>query len=482
MKPYNLISVIVFGMFIANAPAQSPAPVEKNPQYYDQTGIPLEVEPPDQSLAKIVIVAGKASHGPGDHEFFAGSVLLANFLKQTPGVFPVLVRDGWPHNEAIFSGARSIVFYLDGSGDHPMMDPARREIIRREIQNGCGYVNLHYALEYTPEVAKEILPWVGGCYEPGFSINPRWTATFKEIPNHPITRGVQPFSIHDEWYYNMRWEDGAQGITPLLVARPPDPTRATPDTQKHMGRNETVAWAFDRADKGRGFGFTGGHIHANWGVESFRRLVVNGILWTARMEIPAAGAKVDLLDSDLWKHLDVKTRGPKAVPSEFLVSQPARPITEWMFIGPFPNDSGKGFETAYPVEKSQKFDALHIGKNDIQISWRKIVTDPAGTVSAYELMRDQQENTVSYFLTTIESPLEQPVNFGLGSDDGVKVWLNGALIHENNAGRGLTQDEDAAWGTLRKGKNVLLVKLVNGGGTGGLIVTMKCKDASPRLP
>jgi hypothetical protein len=44
----------------------------------------------------------------------------------------------------------------------------------------------------------------------------------------------------------------------------------------------------------------------------------------------------------------------------------------------------------------------------------------------------------------------------------------------------LTQDEDAAWGYLSKGENVLLVKLINGGGSGGLVVTMKSKDATTR--
>jgi hypothetical protein len=63
---------------------------------YDQSGVPLEVQPPDPGLTKIVLVAGRRSHGPGEHEFFAGCALLMKLLKQSPGVFPVLARDGWP--------------------------------------------------------------------------------------------------------------------------------------------------------------------------------------------------------------------------------------------------------------------------------------------------------------------------------------------------------------------------------------------------
>src|ERR1700731_2058397 len=69
---------------------------------YDQSGVPLEVQPTDAKLNKIVLVAGRQSHGPGDHEFFAGCALLMKLLKETPGVFPVMARDGWPKNPQTF--------------------------------------------------------------------------------------------------------------------------------------------------------------------------------------------------------------------------------------------------------------------------------------------------------------------------------------------------------------------------------------------
>ncbi len=60
--------------------AEGPAKVDP----YDQSKVPLEVEPPaDFKGKKIVLVAGSRSHGPGDHEFFAGTAILMNLLKQT---------------------------------------------------------------------------------------------------------------------------------------------------------------------------------------------------------------------------------------------------------------------------------------------------------------------------------------------------------------------------------------------------------------
>ena len=128
----------------------------------------------------------------------------------------------------------------------------------------------------------------------GFSTNPHWDADFKSMPTHPITRGVKPFKIRDEWYFNIRFKPEAKGVTPILKSAPPDAVRRTAAAKEHKGREETVAWAFERDDGGRSFGFTGGHTHKNWGDENFRRLVTNAILWTAKVGLPREGAKVDL--------------------------------------------------------------------------------------------------------------------------------------------------------------------------------------------
>lgn len=51
----------------------------------------------------------------------------------------------------------------------------------------------------------------------------------------------------------------------------------------------TVAWAWERPDGGRGFGFTGCHTHGHLLQEDYRRSVLNAILWTARIQVPAEG-------------------------------------------------------------------------------------------------------------------------------------------------------------------------------------------------
>jgi hypothetical protein len=181
------------------------------------------------------------------------------------------------------------------------------------MKKGVGWVNLHYAVDYLPEHGKTVLGWMGGYYDLNISVNPHWDAEIRSLPVHPITRGVKPFTLNDEWYFNMKFVDSMKGVTPILQAIPSDETRKsrstpTEDVTKHLGekRLETLAWAYDRADGGRGFGFTGAHFHRNWGDEDFRRTIVNAVLWSAKVEVPKDGAKVDFDPADLNKNLDKK--------------------------------------------------------------------------------------------------------------------------------------------------------------------------------
>jgi type 1 glutamine amidotransferase len=274
---------------------------------YDQSGVPLEKQPPpDAKVTKIVLVAGRASHRSGEHEFFAGCALLMKLLQQTSGVFPVMARDGWPKNPQTFEGAKTVVFYMDGGNGHPIIQKDHRQIVQKLMDQGVGFVNLHYAVEYPKSQSDHVLQWLGGYYETGFSTNPHWKAEIKSLPEHPITRGVKPFALQDEWYFNIRFKPELQGVTPILKAVPPDDKRGTAAAREHKGREEILAWAFNRANGGRSFGFTGAHFHKNWGDENFRRLVVNAILWTAKLEVPPDGAKVDMSPDELNRNLDRK--------------------------------------------------------------------------------------------------------------------------------------------------------------------------------
>ena len=267
---------------------------------------------------KIVFIAGPLSHGPGEHEHRAGCLLLQSCLGKVPGVTSEVYSNGWPKDaEAAFKDASAIVIYSDGGGNHPFLQGDRLEQLDRLMKKGVGMVAIHYAVEPTKEKGeKEFLDWIGGAFEIHRSVNPHWLAEFKQLPKHPITTGVNPFAIQDEWYFFMRFRDGMKSVTPILSAVAPESTMERPDGT-HSGNPEVrasvkrgdpqhMAWAAERDDGGRGFGFTGAHFHRNWGNNDFRKLVLNAILWTAKAEIPANGAQSNVTEEDLKKNLDKK--------------------------------------------------------------------------------------------------------------------------------------------------------------------------------
>ncbi|MFN7137750.1 MAG: PVC-type heme-binding CxxCH protein [Limisphaerales bacterium] len=279
----------------------------------------------DAKDRKIVFVAGKPSHGPGAHEHNAGSLLLSECLSSVPGISTQVHLNGWPDDESFFDGADAIVLYMDGGAAHPVIQGDRLKRMEERMKRGVGLALIHYAVEPTIEKGQtEFLNWIGGAFEINWSVNPHWTADFKTLPNHPITRGVKPFKVNDEWYFNMRFREGLEGVTPILSAVAPESTMSRGDgphsgnphvrASVKRGDLQHVAWAYQRPDGGRGFGFTGAHVHNNWGNDDFRKLVLNAIVWVARAEVPKDGVASRITPEDLEKNMDPK--GPKKEPLE----------------------------------------------------------------------------------------------------------------------------------------------------------------------
>jgi hypothetical protein len=278
---------------------------------------------------KLVLIAGKPSHPPLMHEFRAGCLLLQKSLTSVPGLVVELGENGWVKDEAVFEGADGVVIYADGGGGNPAVQGNHAETLGKLAAKGCGLGFMHYGVEVQVDKGgKEFLQWIGGHYEHAFSCNPIWEPNFESFPVHPVTRGVQPFQIKDEWYFNMRFvpgftasgpsETGGMKFTPILVAKPSDDVRDGPYVHPkgpypHIvadsGRPEAMMWCVERTDGGRGFGFTGGHFHLNWGQSDFRRTVLNALVWVTGAEVPAGGVDSRVEEEDLKQNLDPK--GPK---------------------------------------------------------------------------------------------------------------------------------------------------------------------------
>lgn len=236
---------------------------------------------------KVVLLAGsvKVPDRVGHHDYLAGCALLAALLEQTAGVRAVVVPNGWPEDERVFTGARALVIYSGGGRKLAFLQsPPRIDLLQRLIDQRVGLAMIHQAVSCPPEFAPRATEWIGGAHVAGASARGHWTTRHREFPVHPVTRGVDAWTIKDGWLNRIQFADGMRGVTPLVWAGP-----------RHLGSSaggamDVVAWTYERADDGRAFCFSGLDAHSAWAVAGLRRLVVNGILWSAGLTVPEAGA------------------------------------------------------------------------------------------------------------------------------------------------------------------------------------------------
>jgi type 1 glutamine amidotransferase len=89
--------------------------------------------------------------------------------------------------------------------------------------------------------------------------------------------------MKEEFYYNIRFDPKDKALVPLLKV---------PELKGREGNGNTVAWCREReTGGGRGFATTCGHFYDNWKDDDFRKLVLNGLIWTAHVEVPKGGVE-----------------------------------------------------------------------------------------------------------------------------------------------------------------------------------------------
>ena len=95
----------------------------------------------------ILLIAGRPSHGPGDHEFLAGSLLLQKCLNKVKGIKAEVHDFGWPKNDAAFESIDAVLIYADGGGSHPAIQKDRAKLIDGLAKKGIGIGCAHYGVE-----------------------------------------------------------------------------------------------------------------------------------------------------------------------------------------------------------------------------------------------------------------------------------------------------------------------------------------------
>jgi len=241
---------------------------------------PAHAEP----QARVLFIGKQPDHPFATHMYLHTSGMLAKCLKLN-GDIETVVSDGWPQDAKVLDGVSTIVVYTTPAAEF-LLDGPHRDQVTKLLDSGVGLVTIHWASSIFERNLDRLGPawlsYMGGTWISNVGLHTGKSPLKQLQHEHPICRGWKEYELHDEYYLNPRIEDA----TPLLEV-------------SAQGKPVTVGWAFERKNGGRSFGTTLGHFYRNFQREPFRRMVVNGILWSAKVDVPEGGARVDLSEADL---------------------------------------------------------------------------------------------------------------------------------------------------------------------------------------
>lgn len=234
----------------------------------------------DVPQTKILFIGKNPDHGYGSHMYLHASGMLAACAELVPNVDAV-VSNGWPKDAAMLDGVKSIVVYTSPAAEL-LLEGEHRGQVDALMKKGCGLMTIHWASSVNKNNVERLGPtwlsYLGGTWVSNVGLSGGRSPLRQLIPDHPVCRGWKEWEIEDEYYLNPTIQDAK----PLLQV-----------TEKG-GKEVIVGWAYERPEGGRSFATTLGHPYRNFENESFRRMLVNGVLWTAGLEVPRDGAAVDV--------------------------------------------------------------------------------------------------------------------------------------------------------------------------------------------
>ena len=256
----------------------------------------IEELPSNPKAAKVVLIAGSNFYKPGEHDYVAGCSVLADLLRQTPGVAPVArPRLAEEARDARRGQGRRLPVRRGGEARRVGRRPCRPGAEARRRRRRAGPVPPGGGL---PEGLRRPGPRLGrgGLGEGLLPAGPLGRRV-QDVPRPPGLPRGDPVPRSTTAGCPGSGSSPARRGSPRCCGPPPRRARRPP------GREDVVAWAYDRPGGGRSFNFTGGHLHVSLGEEGYRRFLVNGVLWAAGLEVPKDGAPVALTAADRDKYL-----------------------------------------------------------------------------------------------------------------------------------------------------------------------------------
>jgi len=229
---------------------------------------------------RILFIGKDPDHPYGSHRYMHTCGVLAKCVELTSGV-EAIVSKGWPKDKKDVTDLKAIVVYTNPAAEF-LLDSPDRDVIEAAFKSGVGLTTIHWASTVKKENYDRLSPvwlrYTGGTWISNVGLSDGPSLVKQLLPDHPISRGWKEFELNDEYYLNPV----LKGARPLLQVR------------EKKGQDVIVGWVYERPDTSRAFATTLGHSYKYFQNGAFRRMVVNGILWSAKVEVPADGAPVNV--------------------------------------------------------------------------------------------------------------------------------------------------------------------------------------------
>jgi len=232
--------------------------------------LPASADTPKKRL--LLLAQGPDGHPPETHEYVRGQQILQKALEKVPGLETTIVRadEPWREGPELLAKAEGVVVFLSEGAKWLQRNPERLRAFQELAKRKGGLAVVHWGMgTKDAQYIDAFVQLFGGCHG-GPDRKYKVLATQAHADRqHPVGQGIGDFKVRDEFYYRLKF--------PQLAPRPVLKVEID-------GQDETVAWAYERPDGGRSFGFSGLHFHENWQLPEYRRLVTQGVLWA--MQIP----------------------------------------------------------------------------------------------------------------------------------------------------------------------------------------------------
>lgn len=234
---------------------------------------------------RILFIGKDPDHAYGTHMYMHTCGMLARCVELTGGI-ETAVSNGWPKDEKALDGVKAIVLYSNPAAEFLLEGPHRGQVDEM-MKKGVGLVTIHWASSVKKDNLERLGPtwlsYLGGTWVSNVGLSGGKSTLKQLLPDHTICRGWKEFELDDEYYMNPTIKDAK----PLL------------QVTERKGKDVVVGWVYERAGGGRSYGTTLGHFYSNFQREPFRRMITNGILWSAHVDVPKDGAPVNLSEEAL---------------------------------------------------------------------------------------------------------------------------------------------------------------------------------------